>query len=215
MMRDLTFLLTFRLKDIAISYNGGKDCLVMLVLILSAIYTTFFKDRELDRDLKCHENHKLDSIYVSQELPFQELSDFIERSAKHYHLNQVVIRASLRDGFEQYLTSINPEIKCIIVGIRYTDPYGSLLKYEQMTDGNWPRFLRIHPILHWKYDEIWEFLLSSGLEYCKMYDDGYTSLGGSANTERNPYLQKKGSDEYYPAYMLTDNADMKERSGRR
>lgn len=215
MLRVLTLLLTFRLKDIAISYNGGKDCLVMLVLLLCAIYTSFFKDRNPDSTLKGCEDQKLDSIYVSQELPFQELSDFIERSAKYYHLNQVVIRASLRDGFEQYLTSINPDVKCIIVGTRYTDPYGSLLKYEQMTDGNWPRFLRIHPILHWKYDEIWDFLLSTGLEYCKMYDEGYTSLGGSVNTEKNPYLKKKESEEYYPAFMLTDNPDIKERSGRK
>ena len=47
--------------------------------------------------------------------------------------------------------------------------------------------------------------------YCKLYDEGYTSLGSTLNTIPNPKLmQADGS--FSPAYMLTDGAD--ERGGR-
>lgn len=95
-----------------------------------------------------------------------------------------------------------------------------------MTDGNWPKFMRIHPVIEWHLDEIWAFLRSphlanrkSGkdfLEYCSMYDEGYTSLGGVGDTLRNPKLRyvnlETGEEEYRPAYTLTE--DDEERLGR-
>lgn len=192
------------LSEIAISYNGGKDCLVMLILVLACIYTT-------DPDHIPH-HYKLNSIYINSEMPFPDLARFITDSAAHYHLEHRTLQAPLKEGFEQYLHEINVECKTIIVGIRYTDPYGSELEYEQMTDHNWPSFLRIHPILHWNYVDIWDFLVGCNVEYCHMYDLGYTSLGGIDNTVPNPYLKR--DDKYLPAYMLYDQADERERLGR-
>lgn len=176
----------------------------MLILVLACIYTT---DPE---DIPWH--YKLNSIYINSELPFPDLSQFISDSASYYHLNHVTIQAPLKQGFEQYLHKINTDVKTIIVGIRYSDPYGSQLQHEQMTDHHWPSFLRIHPILHWNYVDVWDFLVGCNLDYCHMYDQGYTSLGGINNTVPNPYLKK--DDKYLPAYMLYDDADERERLGR-
>lgn len=158
-------------------------------------------------------DYKLDSIYINSELPFPKLSSFIEESTNKYNLNPIMIKDSLKNGFTHYLDKINPSIKSIIVGIRHSDPYGSNLTYEQMTDHNWPEFLRIHPILHWNYVEIWDFLIGCDLEYCSVYDEGYTSLGGVNNTLPNPYL-KQNDGSYLPAYMLDEDADERERLGR-
>lgn len=193
------------LQELAISYNGGKDCLVMLILFLAVIHEKF-PNEKLSLDFK------LDSIYVNSEVPFKELEDFIEESSQYYYLDQFTIKSSMKSGFEHYLKVVNPKVKAIVVGIRYADPYGADLQYEQKTDHDWPDFLRIHPILHWNYNEIWDFLIGCDLKYCPMYDMGYTSLGGIKNTIPNPNLLNK--DNYYPAYRLVNNSDELERLGR-
>ena len=48
--------------------------------------------------------------------------------------------------------------------------------------------------------------------YCALYDDGYTSLGSVASTNRNPALLDAASETYRPAYLLEDWA--RERAGR-
>lgn len=132
---------------------------------------------------------------------------------------------TFRDAFAYYLET-HPNVKAIFVGTRRTDPHGGHLTHFDMTDGNWPKFMRIHPVIEWHLDEIWAFLRSphlanrkSGkdfLEYCSMYDEGYTSLGGVGDTLRNPKLRcvnlETGEEEYRPAYTLTE--DDEERLGR-
>lgn len=202
------------LEEIAISYNGGKDCLVMLIILLATIHRKFSSQVTSNPSFNLlASDYKLDSIYINSELPFEELSQFIETSTKHYNLNPIIIKDSLKNGFEHYLNDINPNIKTVIVGVRHSDPYGSQLSYEQMTDHHWPKFLRIHPILHWNYVEIWDFLVGCNLDYCSVYDRGYTSLGGVDNTLPNPFL-KNDDGTYKPAYMLDEEADERERMGR-
>lgn len=181
----------------------------MLILLLATIHK-----RSVKNGIHLPPDYKLDSIYINSEDPFPKLAEFIDSSTKNYHLNPIMIKSGLKQGFETYLNKINPKIKSIIVGIRRSDPYGSNLQYEQVTDHNWPKFLRIHPILEWHYIEIWDFLVGCNVEYCSMYDLGYTSLGGISNTLRNPCLRIGDSDDYYPAYTLLENADERERLGR-
>lgn len=205
-MRILKATLTkYSLEEVAVLYNGGKDCLVMLVLLMAAIHDTYGA-ADIDP------NYKLDSIYVASESSFPQVSTYIESSTSHYHLNPVTIELLLRDGFGHYLALVNQRTKVIVVGIRHADPYGATLKPEQETDGDWPRFVRVHPVLHWLYVHVWDFILGCNLDYCQLYNKGYTSLGGVDTTLPNPRLQK--DERYLPAYMLTDNADHFERAGR-
>ena len=75
-----------------------------------------------------------------------------------------------------------------------------------------------------EYGQVWKFLRDFELPYCRLYDEGYTSLGKTSDTLPNPYLRRKGlllddshiqgnnSEVYWPAYMLADWT--KERAGR-
>lgn len=60
----------------------------------------------------------------------------------------------MREGFANYLSE-NPDVKAIFVGTRRTDPHGATLTHFDETDRGWPAFMRIHPVIDWRYAEIW------------------------------------------------------------
>lgn len=186
----------------------------MLILLLASIHKKFSSESMSNPKVNLlPKDYKLDSIYVNSEVPFPEVTEFIQLSTAHYQLNPITIKSSLKEGFEHYLKSVNTKVKVIVVGIRHADPYGSKLQYEQETDHNWPKFMRVHPILHWRYVDVWDFLIACGLPYCPLYDYGYTSLGGVDNTEPNMFLRV--GESFLPAYMLEEHADERERVGRK
>ncbi len=59
--------------------------------------------------------------------------------------------------------------------------------------------MRINPVTDWSYEQIWAFLKDFEIEYCGLYDLGYTHLGNKNNTVKNPYLKIEG-DVYMEAY---------------
>lgn len=186
--------------------------MVMLILLLAAIHKRFLSESNTNPTLNLlPKNYRLDSVYINSEEPFPQVLKFIDDSTEYYSLNPFTIKSSLKEGFKLYLSE-KPKIKTIVVGIRYADPYGSQLEYEQVTDHDWPSFLRIHPILHWHYVDVWDFIIGCDLEYCLLYDKGYTSIGGVDTTSPNEFL-KIGPD-FLPAYMLEEYADERERLGR-
>ena len=66
-------------------------------------------------------------------------------------------------------------------------------------------------MLEWRYAEVWTFLRHLGVEYCELYDRGYTSLGGTNDTYPNPRLREPDGT-YRPAWMLEQEGE--ERAGR-
>jgi FAD synthetase len=237
---------------LSISYNGGKDCLVLLILYLSVLHTHFTQpvSRRKDGDSSTFPT-SIPSIYAKPPDPFPAVTRFVSQSTKTYHLdlthiptlgkpshshplainnqiNQPKAAFTFPGAFAYYLsltsTSTSKGITAIFVGTRRTDPHGHHLTHFDPTDKNWPAFMRIHPVIDWHLSEIWTFLRADELrdprtgqrlEYCSMYDEGYTSLGGVGDTLKNPklrYLDKDGSVGYRPAYELTE--DDEERLGR-
>lgn len=239
------------LDQLSISYNGGKDCLVQLIIYLAALYQHIIIDKKINENI-IHVN----AVYVHTENEFNELIKFLEKTVLQYGLDFTAVYTkinsneltssqilnesniknnnkslrgrikclfsatpTLQSGFSTYLDSQN-SVKAIIVGIRRTDPYGSTLKLEQRTDTHrgWPDFIRINPILDWHTNEVWYFIkwleresLNSNFEinYCSLYDDGYTSLGGCDHTVKNPQLKRKNYGDhivkFWPAWWIPDD----------
>lgn len=166
--------------EIAISYNGGKDCLVLLVLLVTylQVHSESYKDR----------SKPIQTVYVSIKDPFIEVDDFVAATAAEYGLKVVKIQKPMKAAFAAYLEE-RPSVQAILVGTRRNDPHGSLLSFFDETDQGWPKFMRVHPIINWTYSEVWDFLRGLQIPYCVLYDRGYTSLGGTGDTLPNPSLE--------------------------
>lgn len=78
------------------------------------------------------------------------------------------------------------------------------------TDGNWPRVMRVFPLLDWSYANIWAAIIELKIPVCELYNVGYTSLGCIHDTLPNPILRY--GDVYRPAWELEDES--MERAGR-
>jgi FAD synthetase len=179
---------------LAISYNGGKDCLVLLLLYIAFLDHTEGSARGM-----------VPTVYVTIQDPFEEVDDFVMESAERYRLHVDRINLPMKEAFASYLNA-HPDIQAVLVGTRRGDPHGALLTHFDMTDHGWPSFMRVHPIINWTYSEIWDFLLALEEPYCVLYDRGYTSLGGTGDTLPNPVLQTQhsGGVTFQPAWALTD-----------
>ncbi|THV86724.1 putative FAD synthetase [Aureobasidium pullulans] len=200
----------YSLAELSLSYNGGKDCLVLLILYLAALHAYSVKT-------STQLPNTLESVYIVSPHPFPEVEDFVQLSIDTYHLDLARYARSMRQAFEDYLHD-KSHVKAIFVGTRRTDPHGATLKYFDPTDRGWPAFMRIHPVIDWHYAEVWTFIRHLDIPYCSLYDKGYTSLGGTTDTYPNPVLKTAGDKNsdadttYRPAYELVQ--DEEERLGR-
>nr|POE71889.1 putative fad synthase [Quercus suber] len=154
---------------------------------------------------------KLRTVYILSQHPFREVDDFVDSSASTYHLSVSRYAKPMRESFADYLSD-EASVRAIFVGTRRTDPHGAALQHFDPTDNSWPTFMRIHPVIDWHYQDVWMFIRALGVPYCRLYDMGYTSLGGTTDTHPNPALKQGGGEGFRPAYELF--ADAEERLGR-
>ncbi|KAK1968607.1 phosphoadenosine phosphosulfate reductase [Colletotrichum sublineola] len=207
----------YSLEQISLSYNGGKDCLVLLIMLLACLARRYpspsQSPRSNDSNGATSFPSQFQAVYIVSKHPFAEVDDFVETTSSQYHLDVKRYAMSMKEGLGAYLAD-RPSVKAIFVGTRRTDPHGEKLTHFDPTDSGWPDFMRVHPVIDWHYAEIWAFIRHLNIPYCPLYDQGYTSLGGTQDTHPNPQLKKQGENGvgFRPAYELTD--DDEERLGR-
>ncbi|KAJ5506906.1 FAD synthetase [Penicillium expansum] len=214
-----TALQRYKLSELSVSYNGGKDCLVLLILFLAGLHPSRARNDSHPATANANDTNP-SSVRPRSRGPNSrcDVEDFVISSAEAYHLaitkyTTAPPDSTLRSSFEDYLAR-HPGIRAIFVGTRRTDPHGAQLTHFDRTDGGWPDFVRVHPVIDWHYAEIWAFIRHLDLKYCSLYDEGYTSLGGTSDTHPNPRLRTgaQADGQYLPAYQLTE--DLEERLGR-
>jgi len=188
----------YGIEHVAFSFNGGKDCTVLLHLLRVAL---------------CQLNIPMSAltiIYFVQSNEFPEVTSFIHQCCADYQLNYFEMSGDFKQGIIDLLQQ--KPITAILMGQRTGDPGCAPDKISSSSNG-WPKFARLNPLLDWTYEQVWHFLLQYQLPYCSLYAEGYTSLGSTTNTHKNPFLLKAGTnDQYEPAWLLKDAT--KERHGR-
>lgn len=169
------------------SYNGGKDCTVLLDLALKAMPS----------------NVCIPVVYVRPEDHIPELEQFAQNTCMSNPRLRLYEYSgcSLKEGLGMFIRETS--VGGVLVGLRGSDPFGGLVKPLIPTDNGWPAFIRIHPMLDWSYHDVWTYLKINNIPYCSLYDEGYTSLGARHNTVRNPELLRPDGT-YRPASELAD-----------
>ncbi|KAK7683731.1 hypothetical protein QCA50_013107 [Cerrena zonata] len=224
---------SFGQEHVALSFNGGKDCTVLLHLFAAVL------GHRTPTSERCK---PVRALHIPVPSPFTDLESFIDEAADTYNLDifhcippelsvesvpqpttpgaptitdangdvHKPTRAKGGEGMRRALELYKekfPNIEAILIGTRRTDPHGSKLTFRNPTDSGWPAFERINPIINWGYGDVWTFLRKLNVPYCKLYDEGYTSLGSTYNTFRNPALRiqpsHESTEEYFPSMPST------------
>ena len=217
------------------SYNGGKDACVILHLMRAA-YANYIRDNPTLVGSACQPK----TIYFEHEDEFPEVLDLLHETVLEYDLSIEGIKYpdGLRSIVETNFVGVDKTIGAVstgidtrrpfpiafVLGTRAGDPNAGNQGAFAPSSSFMPPFMRVNPILtpDWNYSHVWAFLQRFDLKYCKLYDEGYTSLGTTKDTLPCPALKKDDLDlsweedtgnsihggecdgEYWPAYMLKD-----------
>ena len=154
--------------ELMLSYNGGKDATVMLFLSLAArahYESTLCGDAGLGEGAggggdsgSCGSSmRRCRAIYFKKDEDFSVLDEFAQRTAAETGLEMVVY--SDRGFMEGLADSIaNKGARAFVMGTRRDDPHGKDLDAFSPSSPSWPPFMRVNPILDWKYDDVWAFI---------------------------------------------------------
>lgn len=158
--------------NIFLSYNGGKDCTVLLEIL---------------------EYFGIDVPVVVFDEPdaFPELISFTRWRLDASPLKKLYLSADFRAEMNHL---VNKGIKGAVLGQRFSDPAQPRSYFEKSSQG-WADFTRIFPIFNWAYHDVWYFLDRINANYCILYTQGYTSLGSVAKTQPNPTLNGRHARE--------------------
>ncbi|CCW62440.1 unnamed protein product [Phytomonas sp. EM1] len=190
----------FPLHEIGVSFNGGKDCVVVVELIREVLGLEALKQ-------------VIFFFLENPESEFLEMEQFRNKYFKERLPGITLHKIDSRDGMLQGLWRVKRQfgIKASFMGTRRDDlSQPPSFPWEPNTV-EWPTMLRVYPILHWSYRNVWNYILSANVPFCVLYSYGYTSLGDCRSTYKNSKLLISGG-EYAPAWMLQTSEH--EREGR-
>ncbi|KAK7277506.1 hypothetical protein RJT34_22520 [Clitoria ternatea] len=201
-------LALYSIKEVAFSFNGGKDSTVLLHLLRAGYFLCKREGNSTNGDLK---DFPIRTIYFESPCTFAEINSFTYDAALNYGLQVDIIRSDFKSGLEALLK--DKPIRAIFLGVRIGDPTAVGQEQFSPSSPGWPPFMRVNPILDWSYRDVWAFLLTCKVKYCSLYDQGYTSIGSIHDTVPNSLLCiNNSSKKFKPAYLLSDGR--LERAGR-
>lgn len=162
-------------ENVATTFTGGKDSTVLLHLIRRAFngvipirvfnIDTSFKFKEIyDFRNQLWEMWKFYLIILRNEDEIKSMNKPVDREKCCYLLKTV----PLNNAIKKY------DIKALMTAIRWDEHEE---RQGEVYFSRRENHIRVHPILHFKETDIWEYIRKYNVPYCSLYDNGYRSLG--------------------------------------
>lgn len=112
----------YKYDEIFLSFNGGKDCTVLLDITVNVLRKLFKTTSLCD---------KLKIVYISSENPFPELEEFVKLVERYYDLKLVTEKGDLKSALIRILER-DSRLKACLMGTRKSDPYCENLNFFQV-----------------------------------------------------------------------------------
>src|SRR3989338_4303228 len=142
-VNDITKTLELYNTPIALGFNGGKDSVVIVNLLLIAL---------LSKQSSEHYDNTISSLnkyclffHFSTPHQFKEMDSFLEESSKQYGVELKLIDASLgfKRGLEVLIETSPTKLDAVFMGTRKIDPDGQFIGVFEKTSAGWPEMMRV------------------------------------------------------------------------
>uniref|UniRef100_A0A0A9YG28 FAD synthase n=1 Tax=Lygus hesperus TaxID=30085 RepID=A0A0A9YG28_LYGHE len=186
----------YGVDTISLCFNGGKDCTVILYLLVAALANICSTSGGGGED-SITLLQQIVVVYFRLYDEFDEVIEFHRDIERWFQLKILTYTdANMKRSLEHFVNDF-PQRKIMLCGLRRSDPGGLKLTTVSSCDAGWPPILRVNVILDWTYHQVWKFLYIYNLPYCRIYNLGYTSLGSKTTTFPNPALRKPWSHDVF------------------
>lgn len=190
-------------EKIAIAWKGGKDTTTLMHIILTLYDGRIpFKVMFNDTTLEFPETYK----FIEEVSKQWDLDLTIEQHSKEelarYNktkttdeketLSRMMKISSLNRALEKY------NLKGYMLGIRW-DEHKARASEKYFSPR--PNHIRIHPLLHFTEDDIWNYAKLFNVPHSPLYDKGYRSVGEKPFTKKSRGAERSGREQKKEAMM--------------
>ena len=182
----------YRPHELALSFNGGKDCTAVLHLVRYVLHADGHDTAATGGEGLLQTPLRVvffapprDGANKGDGARFPEEEAFMAETAARYSF---VLREEPGGARTGLAALVEAGVRAIFMGTRASDPHGAGLDAFTPTSLSWPPAVRVCPVLGWEYADVWTFLRGAGLPACPLYARGFTSLGSAAVSRPNPAL---------------------------
>jgi len=181
----------FDKQKTAVAWTGGKDSTLVLYLIKKTLgkipFPVFFNDSTMEFPQVYEFIEKMKKEWELDLIHFKHSKEELEKFAKadleeKKKLSRIMKINSIKRALKKY------KFEAFIVAIRW-DEHKSRSREKYFSKRK--NHTRIHPILHFSEEDLWNYIHEHDVPYVSLYDEGYRSLGEMPFTGR----AKKGEGE--------------------